>query len=87
MGLIRHRDNRKAVLTTVAEVLAALGENPGARAITGRSDQAVSNWRLRGRFPPRTFLQFSIVLRRKRLRAAPALWGMSAPNGGNDADD
>jgi hypothetical protein len=83
MGLIRAGGIQAgALLRQASEVFAALGENPGVRKITGASPQELSNWRRQGKFPPTRFLQFDVALRRRRLRADPALWRMRKPIGG-----
>jgi hypothetical protein len=79
MGLIRGGGE---VLGTATQVFAALGENPGVQRVTGATPQQVSNWRQARRFPPERFLQFDDALKRRRLKADPALWRMHKPLGG-----
>lgn len=66
-------------LRTIGEVIEALGGNVAVRRRTGRSPQAVTNWRARGRFPRETYLLINGDLRRLRCSAPASLWGMAEP--------
>lgn len=63
-------------LSTVDEVIDALGGTAAVARLTGGRMQAVSNWRDRGGFPPRTHLLFSQELKAIGCEAPPALWRM-----------
>lgn len=66
-------------LSTVEEVVAALGGNGPIGEITGRKTQHVSNWKADGKFPADTFLVLQAALKKKRLQAPPSLWGIREP--------
>lgn len=64
-------------LTTVPQVLDALGGNAAVRRLLElKNPNVVANWRWRERLPPRTYLTLSDALKRKRLKAPPSLWGL-----------
>lgn len=58
-------------------VIDALGGTAEVARITGRTPQAVSNWRKRATFPPDTFLVLNGALTLKAKTAPATLWGMS----------
>lgn len=66
-------------LTTVDAVIEKLGDEPGVRALTGRTQQNVTNWRAIGLFPSNTFLVMDRVLKQKGFYAPPKLWRMIEP--------
>lgn len=66
-------------LETVAEVFAALGENPGVGAITGSQPSALSMWRAAGTFPSNTYVVLTDALRAVGKTAPDSLWKMRAP--------
>lgn len=61
-------------LTTVDEVIAALGGIAAVATFTGRGDTAVHNWRDRGCFPSSLYLKMTRRLKRRRLIASAQLW-------------
>ncbi len=64
-------------LTSIDEVVAALGGVQAVLSMTGRRySSAISNWKDRGGFPPTTYLVMSEALKRKGASAPPSLWGM-----------
>jgi hypothetical protein len=63
-------------LHTVDEVIDALGGTAVTARLTGRSLQAVSNWRFAKRLPADLFLLLSRALSEKGATAPPSLWGM-----------
>lgn len=66
-------------LTTTSEVLRALGGDHAVSALTGSPYKATENWKRAKNFPSRYFLVMSEALRKKRLSAPAALWGMVTP--------
>lgn len=63
-------------LTTVSEVLDALGGNAEVqRLLEVNGPNVVANWRYRQRLPTRTYFRLRDALRRKRLSAPRSLWG------------
>ena len=66
-------------LTTVDEVIDALGGTSETAKLVGRNSQAVSNWRARKQIPPETFVVLSAELRSRALSAPVSLWGMVEP--------
>lgn len=63
-------------LHTADEVIDILGGTGATARLTGRTPQAVSNWRAAGRIPAETFLIFADALDEKRASAPPSLWSM-----------
>lgn len=64
-------------LTTVPEVIEALGGVPTVRELTeATSWQQVDNWRGRGRFPSRTYVVMTQALSALGVTADSGLWGM-----------
>jgi len=53
------------------------GAAPSLKRVTHSSDQAVSNWKARGRFPTRQYIVMGRALLDKGVHASPSLWGMS----------
>lgn len=66
-------------LQTVDLVIDACGGTAAVAALTGRSPQAVSNWRAEQKLPPKTFLIFELQLRQIGAIAPPKLWGIDRP--------
>jgi hypothetical protein len=66
----------KRTLTTVDEVVDALGGNYSVAILTGYGKTAVSNWRTRQRIPAENFLLICTTLERIGRRADPAVFGM-----------
>lgn len=65
-------------ISQTSSVIDALDGTKAVAQLTGRSPQAVSNWRRRQTFPPETFLVLTGALT-LRGKAAPAtLWGMDS---------
>lgn len=62
-------------LTTTNAVIDALGGTKKVAILTGRPDQAVSNWRRRG-FPPETFIVLTDALNAIECIAPSELWSM-----------
>jgi hypothetical protein len=65
-------------LRTTAEVIDALNGIQAVVAITGRSTQAVWNWKNRGVFPAWTYLALTRALAEKGREADPRLFRMIA---------
>ena len=63
-------------LSTIDEVIDALGGTAKAGAIARVRPSTISMWKARKRIPATTFLVFQGELRRLGLRADPSLWGM-----------
>jgi hypothetical protein len=66
-------------LQTTSEVIDALGGTAEVAKLTGRSMQAVSNWRGRGFFTASVYLTITEALARKSMSANPALWRTVPP--------
>jgi hypothetical protein len=66
-------DSRR--LTTVREVIAALGGLQAVSDLTGRGKPACSMWQTHGRIPPRFFSLFKRELRYIGRDADDCLWG------------
>lgn len=66
-------------LTTVADVVDALGGNAAVARMTGRTPNAVTNWRARLNFPPDTFVALTAALAEAGCVAPASLWRMMAP--------
>ena len=64
-------------LTTVNEVIDALGGNAEAAEALGVGYTSVTNWRMFGYFPARTYVQIQSELKRRRKTAPDSLWRMS----------
>lgn len=64
-------------LRTTVEVMDALGGNQAVERITGRSPQAVSNWRRFQTFPANTYAVMTHALSRIGKTAPPSLWGQT----------
>lgn len=71
----------KQALTTTDEVIDALGGTIAVARLVGRRAQAVSNWRgrVRGKFPPETYVLLTEALKRQGQAAPMTLWGMDQP--------
>jgi hypothetical protein len=61
-------------LQTTSEVIQALGGTAKVAKLTGRSMQAVSNWKDRGFFTASVYLAITDALARENMCANPALW-------------
>jgi hypothetical protein len=72
-------------LSQTEHVIDALGGTGKVADLTGRSPQAVSNWRARPTFPPETFLILTEALKAKGMSAPRALWRMSPEATGNNS--
>lgn len=70
------------VLETVDSVIEALGGSMAVVRLTGRSRQAVTNWRAAGAFSSATFLVMTTALAATGRRASPRLWRMDEPVAG-----
>ncbi len=68
----RSRESPK-LLETTGEVLDALGL-PTICKLTGASYKVAWDWRNNATFPANYFLVMTWALKKKRLRAPPALW-------------
>ena len=69
-------------LETISEVFEALGGNAGVIAITGNKPTAVSNWKVVGRFPAKSYLVLQAALKAVGKTAPAALWGMETAKEG-----
>ena len=67
-------DNKRSLPLTTNDVIDALGGTAAAARLTGRGQSAASNWRLRPRFPPNTYLAMTQALLAKGLFAPAWLW-------------
>lgn len=67
-------------LASTSAVIDALGGTAAVARLTGRSMQAVSNWRERGFFTAPSFEPITKALAEQGLRAAPALWRSIPPS-------
>lgn len=67
----------KTTVSTVDDVIDALGGTHATAQLFGVTEAAVSNWRVRG-LPPRRFLKFTHVLASRGITAPPSLWRMFA---------
>ena len=64
-------------LTTVAQVVKALGGSEGVEKLTGAKRTAVCNWIYYFEaFPPRTYVLMTDKLKRLGFTAHPGLWKM-----------
>jgi hypothetical protein len=61
-------------LRSTDDVIDALGGTNAVAGLTGRGAPGVSNWRVRGYFPPRTYLAMTQALMAKGLVAPAWLW-------------
>jgi len=68
-------------LRTTSDVISALGGIQAVVALTGRSTQAVWNWKNRGVFPAWTYLALTGALAAKDLTADAKLFRMIAAEG------
>ena len=66
------------ILKTTSEVMDALGGNQAVSQLTGRTAQAVSNWRRFDSFPSNTFVAMTAALAMSGQFAPASLWGMRA---------
>ena len=67
-----------AHLTTSGEVMDVLGGNSSVARLTASSQNRVSNWRVKGRFPANTYLALQSALTAVGHTAPAELWGMRA---------
>lgn len=67
-------------LDTTSAVIDALGGTAAVARLTGRSMQAVSNWRERGFFTAPSFNAINGALSDRKLIAAPSLWRSVPPS-------
>ena len=67
-------------LRSTSDVIDALGGTAAVAALTGRTMQAVSNWRVRGLFTASTYLVITDALAGKGKRAEAALWRSVPPS-------
>jgi hypothetical protein len=63
------------MLSTVDEIIDAVGGTAAAAGICGVGLSAVSNWRSRGRIPSEKFMIFADALKRLGKKASPSLFG------------
>lgn len=64
---------------TVEDVIKALGGPAALAGITGRTVQAVSNWKSDNRLPSWSYLVLSQHLEAVGWQAPPSLWGIVEP--------
>lgn len=62
-------------LETAQEVMDALGGAKGVRALLGASTNAVSNWKVAGKFPAACMDRMRTALAEHGYTAPPSLWG------------
>ena len=65
-------------LSTVNEIIDALGGTAATARLTRRKLQAVSNWRAENKLPASVFLLMDSELKRRGFEAPPKAWGMEA---------
>ncbi len=68
-------------LSSIDEVIVALGGPAATARLVARSPQAVTNWRAEGRMPPKLYLVMHAALAQRGKRAPASLWGMTEPAG------
>lgn len=71
-------DRKHPPLVFTSPVIDALGGTSVVARLTGRGPSAVSNWRLRPRFPPNTYLAMSQALLVQGSFAPAWLWDQEA---------
>lgn len=64
------------MLSTVDEVIEAVGGTAAAAKLAGVGPPAVSNWRSRGRIASEKFMIFAAALRANGKEASPDVFGM-----------
>ncbi len=69
-------------LTTVDDIIVALGGKHNVAAKADVRFEAVCNWEREGSFPPRTYVAFQTELQRLGKTAPASLWRMIAPQHG-----
>ena len=69
-------DSSLRELTTTADVIEALDRVGSVAVLTGRTTNAVHNWKASGKFPANTFVVMQEALRRKGCTAPTSLWTM-----------
>ena len=62
-------------LSSVPDVIAALGGPDALSNLTGRGVRAVSMWKVRGKFASETYAVMIEALRERGLDAPRSLWG------------
>jgi hypothetical protein len=72
-------DSKRTFLATTGAVIDALGGTAVCGRAVGSSLASVSNWRTKGRFPPRKFLIFSQALAAIGAEAPASLWSIDEP--------
>jgi hypothetical protein len=65
------------MLTTVDDVIEALGGTAATAGLAGVSAPAVSNWRERGKIAPGKFLLISEALEARGKEASPEVFGFA----------
>jgi hypothetical protein len=78
MMMIREPDSWR-LLTTVDEVVDAVGGTMAAARLARRRAQQISLARKTGMLPHGTFLNFAVALAARQLRAPAALWRIDEP--------
>lgn len=73
------------MLTSVEQVIDALGGTFKAAEAAKVGPSAVSNWKARGRIPSDRFFVVTEALQREGKAASPALFGFAATGGGEAA--
>ena len=61
-------------LSTVAEIVEAIGGTKAACLLLGVGQQAVSHWRVKDRLPPHTYPTIQSELMKRGLAADLSLW-------------
>ncbi len=61
-------------ITTVPQVIKALGGPTATGRIVGKSPQSANNWRLANKFPAKTFPAMTSALAERGYSAPPSLW-------------
>lgn len=63
-------------LSSVNDIVEALGGTKKVAELIGRTDPAISNWRKLGCFPASTYLVIKGELEKKNKTAPDSLWSM-----------
>lgn len=75
VDMLPRSDPVKITVNAIDELIDALGGTGATAQLMGVTDQAVSNWRVRGP-PTRLFFKFKRVLASRGIVAPPSLWRM-----------
>lgn len=74
-NMLGHSHSMERHITTIVDVIDVLGGREATANLTGRTPNAVTNWRAFGEFPPSTYLVIGDALRKLGFSASVGLWG------------